>query len=112
MSPALHVAKHRQEPYTGPLYGGKCEDLGQGGHNKPVYLSIVATIVHAHSIWRYHLLELLVFGLETKLINFICDTHLLNLFLETLHLLLGRSDDVVYSVDVGGIYSTSYKINL
>jgi hypothetical protein len=47
-----------------------------------------------------HLLELLVLGLEAQLVDLVRDGHVLDLLLQSLHLFLGRGDNVVDGVDI------------
>jgi hypothetical protein len=61
---------------------------------------------------RVHFLELLVDCLEGELVDIIGNRHLLGELLETRHLGLGRSDNVVESVNVGWLDSTGNEVNL
>jgi hypothetical protein len=59
-----------------------------------------------------HLLELLVDGLESEIVNIVSGRHVLSESLESGDLLLGGSDNVVEGVDVGWLDSSSDKVDL
>jgi hypothetical protein len=59
-----------------------------------------------------HLLNLLVDGLEGKLVNVVGDRKVLGELLKSLNLGLGRGDDVVESVDIGGLDGSSDEVDI
>lgn len=61
---------------------------------------------------RVELFELLVLGLERKIVDIVGDAQLLDLPLETRDLFFGRCDDVVYGIYFRGFGFTANDVDL
>lgn len=94
-------------PTSGHVLGG----LGQHGLGE-TQTGKNGTGLGLESVDVSHLLELLVLGLESQLVDIVSDRHVLDLLLQSLHLCLGRGDDVVDSVDLRRLDGTTDEVDL